>query len=379
MPEITVTHILLMVAAAIAGAVAGWILRGQRAAQEKAAIGSGWQSQIDAQRKEHERLVDQNKALMEQVSQLQASNKDARNRARELASAVQEAFERRDALQREIKDIRANLETAVTARDRLQSDIASRNAERNQLRERDEKIARLNRELEKWQQRLPPLIERFRQRNEDAQRLEAELGTAQRRIRELETAIEGGQTRIGPVSDPVELTDGRDASNDPEDEVDVEVSAAFAGDAGNDPASSETSGPDAEWEDLGADDGETINVADVAADPGQDLDGFDDFDDFDDEDEDEDEDDEEPSNDDDGEPPSPARLRDDLKRIKGVGPAIEKTLNELGIFRFQQIADMSEYDIDRVAKHLRGFRSRIYREDWIGQARELQAAAAVAD
>ena len=63
--------------------------------------------------------------------------------------------------------------------------------------------------------------------------------------------------------------------------------------------------------------------------------------------------------------------RDDLKLIKGVGPAIEKTLNELGISRFDQIAQMSEYDIDRVANRLKGFRSRIYREDWIGQARNL--------
>ena len=54
-----------------------------------------------------------------------------------------------------------------------------------------------------------------------------------------------------------------------------------------------------------------------------------------------------------------------------MGPAIEKTLNELGISRFDQIAQMSEYDIDRVAHRLKGFRSRIYREDWIGQARDL--------
>jgi predicted flap endonuclease-1-like 5' DNA nuclease/uncharacterized protein YoxC len=64
-------------------------------------------------------------------------------------------------------------------------------------------------------------------------------------------------------------------------------------------------------------------------------------------------------------------LRDDLKQIKGVGPAIEKTLNDMGIFRFQQIADMTEFDIDRVAEKLKGFHSRIYRENWIGQAREL--------
>ena len=72
----------------------------------------------------------------------------------------------------------------------------------------------------------------------------------------------------------------------------------------------------------------------------------------------------------------PQEQRDDLKMIKGVGPAIEKTLNEMGIFNFQQIADMSEYDIDRVARRLKGFHSRIQREDWIGQARMLLDQAA---
>ena len=67
-----------------------------------------------------------------------------------------------------------------------------------------------------------------------------------------------------------------------------------------------------------------------------------------------------------------SETEDDLKKIKGIGPAIARTLNELGIQRFSQIAEMSEYDIDRVAQQLKGFRSRIYREDWIGQARTLQ-------
>ena len=67
-----------------------------------------------------------------------------------------------------------------------------------------------------------------------------------------------------------------------------------------------------------------------------------------------------------------AESQDNLKKIKGIGPAIEKTLNGLGIYRFNQIAEMSEYDIDRVAQQLKGFRSRIYREDWVGQARTLQ-------
>lgn len=70
-------------------------------------------------------------------------------------------------------------------------------------------------------------------------------------------------------------------------------------------------------------------------------------------------------------------LRDDLRQIKGIGPAIEKTLNEMGIFRFQQIADLSEYEIDRVAQRLKGFHSRIYRENWIGQARELSDSSTI--
>ena len=68
MPELTVTHIALLVLTTIVGAVVGWILRGRRSEQEKAAVSAGWQEQIDAQRREHERLVEQNKTLMEQVS-----------------------------------------------------------------------------------------------------------------------------------------------------------------------------------------------------------------------------------------------------------------------------------------------------------------------
>ena len=77
MPELTVVHIALLVIVTAIGAVAGWVLRGNRSEQEKSAVSAGWQEQIDAQRKEHDRLLDQNKSLMEQVSQYQASNTDA--------------------------------------------------------------------------------------------------------------------------------------------------------------------------------------------------------------------------------------------------------------------------------------------------------------
>ncbi len=326
MPELTATHIALLVVTTVIGAIIGSVIRGRRAEREKTAIGASWQEQLDAKRKEHDRLTEQNKGLMEQVSQFQASTNDAKNRAKELSSAVQEAFGRRDELQREIKDIRSSLETVLTERDQLQSDIAANDSNADLLHQRDERIAYLTKELENWQDRLPPLIERFRERNSDAERLEAELAEAHERIRGLEDArpdSDHEQTRIEPVTDPEELTDGLDASNDPADDFVEATSRDEPVEESNDTSIAEA-----------------INEAfdERLSEPGH-------------------------------------NSRDDLQQIKGVGPAIEKTLNEMGIFSFQQIADMSEYDIDRVAQRLKGFRSRIYREDWIGQARDLRDQA----
>ena len=63
---------------------------------------------------------------------------------------------------------------------------------------------------------------------------------------------------------------------------------------------------------------------------------------------------------------------DDLKRISGIGPGIEKTLHELGIFHFRQIAAFTPENVAWVNRRLR-FKGRIEREDWIGQARTLAA------
>jgi chromosome segregation ATPase len=165
-PEITVTHIAILVVALIVGTIVGWVGRSGRANSEKSAINEGWQEQISAQYNEHERLLEQNKNLMEQNSQYQASNKDGKMRASELSEALKEAFERRDALQRQLKDIRGNLEAAVTARDQLQNDMQSKSSASDDasaaLQEKDERIAKLERELDNWQDRLPPLIEKFK-------------------------------------------------------------------------------------------------------------------------------------------------------------------------------------------------------------------------
>ena len=355
MPEITAALIAFIAASVAVGAVVGWITRGNRCAQEKTAVNEGWQRQLEAQRAEHARLVGQNRTLMEQISQLQASGKDATNRARELSDALKEAFERRDQLQRQLKEIRSNLERTVQQRDKLQSDAQS-NEQRDEsvqaaLKDKDDKIFRLSRELENWQNRLPPLIERFRERDTEARQLEEALAAAQARIEEFENAADSGETRIEPI-DQDALSEELDASNDPANVTYTGLEAVLADpddtgsgaddleDAAEDQPDDELDDePDDEWDD------ELDDEPEKAA-AGADVTELYDR--------------------------EPGGLRDNLRLIKGIGPAIEKTLNELGIFRYHQIAEMTEYDIDRVAQRLKGFSSRIYREDWIGQARDLQ-------
>lgn len=66
---------------------------------------------------------------------------------------------------------------------------------------------------------------------------------------------------------------------------------------------------------------------------------------------------------------------DDLKRISGIGKVLEKTLNELGIYHFRQIAEFTRENISWVDNYL-SFTGRIDREDWVGQSKKLAAGEA---
>jgi NADH-quinone oxidoreductase subunit E len=63
---------------------------------------------------------------------------------------------------------------------------------------------------------------------------------------------------------------------------------------------------------------------------------------------------------------------DDLKLLKGVGPKLEQTLNELGFFHFDQIAAWTEAHVAWVDSRLK-FKGRIERDGWIEQAAKLAA------
>ena len=68
---------------------------------------------------------------------------------------------------------------------------------------------------------------------------------------------------------------------------------------------------------------------------------------------------------------------DDLKRIKGVGAVIEKTLHELGVYQFNQVASWDSNNTLWIENFL-AFPGRIEREDWVNQAKTLAEGGATA-
>ena len=70
--------------------------------------------------------------------------------------------------------------------------------------------------------------------------------------------------------------------------------------------------------------------------------------------------------------PGPRGQADDLKKLPGISPTIEKQLNDLGIFHFTQIAELSPTAAQKVGEEV-GLPGRV--ESWIAKAKELTAEA----
>ena len=64
---------------------------------------------------------------------------------------------------------------------------------------------------------------------------------------------------------------------------------------------------------------------------------------------------------------------DDLLRLKGVGPKLARTLIDMGITNYRQIAAWSQDDVAAVDAQLGVFSGRIVRDNWVEQARLLEA------
>ncbi|WP_157215044.1 hypothetical protein [Flavisphingomonas formosensis] len=62
---------------------------------------------------------------------------------------------------------------------------------------------------------------------------------------------------------------------------------------------------------------------------------------------------------------------DELTLMKGLGPRAAAILNDLGIIRFEQIANLNEQQIAQVDDRLGTFKGRIARDRWVEQASYL--------
>ena len=63
-------------------------------------------------------------------------------------------------------------------------------------------------------------------------------------------------------------------------------------------------------------------------------------------------------------------IKDELTLIKGIGPVLEKKLNNSGIKHFTQIANWSNEEINTFSEEL-NFKGRVERDNWVEQAKEL--------
>lgn len=59
---------------------------------------------------------------------------------------------------------------------------------------------------------------------------------------------------------------------------------------------------------------------------------------------------------------------DDLKKIKGVAKVLEGKLNDIGVYRFKQVAVWTDAACEEFSK-LITFKDRIYKDNWIAQAK----------
>ena len=67
---------------------------------------------------------------------------------------------------------------------------------------------------------------------------------------------------------------------------------------------------------------------------------------------------------------------DDLTQITAIGPELQKHLNKMGIVQYEQITNFTDDELTKIDEVM-NLKGRIEKENWVGQARDLLAAATV--
>jgi molybdopterin-containing oxidoreductase family membrane subunit len=62
---------------------------------------------------------------------------------------------------------------------------------------------------------------------------------------------------------------------------------------------------------------------------------------------------------------------DNLQKINGIGPIMEKALNQIGIYTFNQLSKLGSEEYSLLDRITGSFPGRAERDDWAGQAKRL--------
>jgi len=65
-----------------------------------------------------------------------------------------------------------------------------------------------------------------------------------------------------------------------------------------------------------------------------------------------------------------AKVKDNLQLIKGIGPVMEKKLNDFGVYSFEQLGRLTTLNIDALTETLASFPGRIQRDKWVSQSKQ---------
>ncbi len=66
-----------------------------------------------------------------------------------------------------------------------------------------------------------------------------------------------------------------------------------------------------------------------------------------------------------------AKVKDDLQVVKGIGPVMEKKLNDFGVYSYEQLGRLKAADVETLATTLGSFPDRIKRDEWVKQYKKL--------
>ena len=321
--------LVFMLLAALLGFIVAWLLRGSRFQAELRDLDARWRSKLSDVEGERDRFAGEANQANEARAKAEASATEAGKLAETHETNLQQlrlehetklglladTEQRASDLEKDLADAKASRGTGPSGggdAERLGKELAAANARASEL-ERDLNGAKeANGACKREVDRLQAEIAELKRAASDGDNALAATGPS-----ESSGSSAGG---AGSSSAPLGLVGGRDAEQ-------AAAPAGLAESAGGVSQASTSSAASA-----GDDEGEGVRPEALTAPHGGSA--------------------------------------DDLKKISGVGPKLEKTLNGLGIFHFSQIAAFTPDHVTWVDKYLR-FKGRIDRENWIAQAKVL--------